>query len=102
MNTKIKFGTDGWRGVIADDFTFANVRRVAQATADYWNAQPLPKKTIVGYDNRFFSEVYARLVSEVLAVARSMPSKSVRMSPRCETDTPVWPTSPRAIAWSAS
>ena len=67
MNTKIKFGTDGWRGVIADDFTFANVRRVAQATADYWNAQPLPKKTIVGYDNRFFSEVYARLVSEVLA-----------------------------------
>jgi len=66
-NTKIKFGTDGWRGVIADDFTFANVRRVAQATADYWNAQPLPKKTIVGYDNRFFSEVYARLVCEVLA-----------------------------------
>ena len=66
-NTKIKFGTDGWRGIIADDFTFANVRRVAQATADYWNAQPLPKKTIVGYDNRFFSEVYARLVCEVLA-----------------------------------
>ena len=65
-NTKIKFGTDGWRGVIADDFTFANVRRVAQATADYWNSQPLPKKTIVGYDTRFFSEVYARLVCEVL------------------------------------
>ena len=66
-NVRIKFGTDGWRGIIADDFTFANVRRVAQATADYWNAQPLPKKTIVGYDNRFFSEVYARLVCEVLA-----------------------------------
>ena len=66
-NTKIKFGTDGWRGVIADDFTFSNVRRVAQATADYWNSQSLPKKTIVGYDNRFFSEVYARLVCEVLA-----------------------------------
>ncbi|MEI8315164.1 MAG: phosphoglucomutase/phosphomannomutase family protein [Verrucomicrobiota bacterium] len=65
-NTKIKFGTDGWRGVIADDFTFTNVRRVAQATADYWNSQPLPKKTIVGYDTRFFSEVYARLVCEVL------------------------------------
>lgn len=64
---KIKFGTDGWRGVIADDFTFANVRRVAQATADYWNRQPLPKRAIVGYDNRFFSEVYARLVAEVLA-----------------------------------
>ena len=36
--TKIKFGTDGWRGVIAEDFTFENVRRVAQATADYWNS----------------------------------------------------------------
>ena len=66
LKTKIKFGTDGWRGVIADDFTFDNVRRVAQATADYWNAQALPKKAIVGYDNRFFSEVYARLVCEVL------------------------------------
>src|SRR5260221_7001391 len=82
--TKIKFGTDGWRGVIADDFTFENVRRVAQATADYWNSvQPdsspllsaaetgktpvLKKKAIVGYDNRFFSEVYAKLVCEVLA-----------------------------------
>ncbi len=63
----IRFGTDGWRGVIADDFTFENVRRVAQATADYWNAQSQPKQTIVGYDNRFFSEVYARLVCEVFA-----------------------------------
>ncbi|MEI6084266.1 MAG: phosphoglucomutase/phosphomannomutase family protein [Verrucomicrobiota bacterium] len=67
MKTKIKFGTDGWRGVIADDFTFENVRRVAQATADYWNSQSLPKKAIVGYDNRFLSEVYARLVCEVFA-----------------------------------
>src|SRR5439155_26983884 len=65
--TPIKFGTDGWRGVIAEDFTFENVRRVAQATADYWNAQPFPKRAIVGYDNRFLSEVYARHVAEVLA-----------------------------------
>lgn len=65
--TSIRFGTDGWRGVIADDFTFANVRRVAQATADYWKSQPVPCRVIVGYDNRFFSEVYARLVCEVLA-----------------------------------
>jgi phosphomannomutase len=36
----IKFGTDGWRAVIAEDFTFANVARVAQATADYWSANP--------------------------------------------------------------
>ena len=63
----IKFGTDGWRGIIADDFTFANVRRVAQATADYWNAQPLAKTAIVGFDNRFQSETFARLVAEVLS-----------------------------------
>ena len=63
----IKFGTDGWRGVIARDFTFANVRRVAQATADYWHGQPHPKCAIVGYDNRFQSETFARLTAEVLA-----------------------------------
>ena len=66
--TKIKFGTDGWRGVIADDFTFENVRRVAQATADYWNSLVGARKTaIVGYDNRFLSENFAKLVCEVLA-----------------------------------
>src|ERR1017187_5715194 len=66
--TKIKFGTDGWRGVIAEDFTFENVRRVAQATADYWNSLlGTQKAAIVGYDNRFLSETYAKLVCEVLA-----------------------------------
>jgi phosphomannomutase len=65
---KIKFGTDGWRGVIADDFTFKNVRRVAQATADYWSSLVgAPKNAIVGYDNRFLSETFAKLVCEVLA-----------------------------------
>lgn len=68
--TKIKFGTDGWRGVIADDFTFENLRRVAQATADHWNRTvtgPARRAAIVGYDNRFMSETYARIVCEVLA-----------------------------------
>src|SRR5271154_551181 len=66
--TKIKFGTDGWRGVIAEDFTFENVRRVAQATADYWNSLVgTQKAAIVGYDNRFLSETYAKLVCEVFA-----------------------------------
>jgi phosphomannomutase len=37
----IKFGTDGWRAVIAEDFTFRNVERVAQASADYWSANPV-------------------------------------------------------------
>lgn len=70
--TKIKFGTDGWRGVIAEDFTFENLRRVAQATADYWNqtgtaTSRASRTAIVGYDNRFMSETYARLVCEILA-----------------------------------
>ena len=66
----IKFGTDGWRAVIAEDFTFANVARVAQATADYWNANPVPiteKMVIVGYDRRFLSDEFARCTAEVFA-----------------------------------
>ena len=67
---QIKFGTDGWRAVIAEDFTFANVARVAQATADYWNANPVSgteKKIIVGYDRRFLSNEFARCAAEILA-----------------------------------
>ena len=69
MKTRIKFGTDGWRGVIAEDFTFDKVRRVAQATADFWNQTSGRgnKLAMVGYDTRFLSEVYAKLVCEVLA-----------------------------------
>ena len=64
----IKFGTDGWRAIIADEFTFANVARVAQATADYWRANPIPgteKKVIVGYDRRFLSDQFARIAAEI-------------------------------------
>jgi len=66
----IKFGTDGWRAVIAEDFTFANVARVSQATADYWSRNPVAgtdKKVIVGYDRRFFSDKFAECAAEVLA-----------------------------------
>jgi phosphomannomutase len=67
----IKFGTDGWRAVIAEDFTFANVDRVAQATADYWKANPVDgadsSKAVVGYDRRFLSAEFATRVAEVLA-----------------------------------
>jgi phosphomannomutase len=74
--TPIKFGTDGWRAVIAEDFTFANVARVAQATADFWKSQianPQSKifrrepKVIVGYDRRFFSDRFAQITAEVFA-----------------------------------
>src|SRR5947207_2845870 len=67
---QIKFGTDGWRAVIAEDFTFANVARVAQATADFWSANPVAdteKKVIVGYDRRFFSDKFAQCAAEVFA-----------------------------------
>ncbi len=66
----IKFGTDGWRAVIAEDFSFRNLDRVAQATADFWKSQPVPgtTKTIVaGYDRRFLSDQFGRRVAEVFA-----------------------------------
>ncbi len=67
-NNEIKFGTDGWRGIISDNFTFKNVRRVAQAIAEYYNNQlSAPAKMAVGFDTRFLSENYAQLVAEVLA-----------------------------------
>ncbi len=66
--SEIKFGTDGWRAVIADGFNFNNVERVAQAAADYWRANPVPgteQKVIVGYDRRFLSDEFARRSAEV-------------------------------------
>ena len=85
--TPIRFGTDGWRAVIADGFTVENVERVAQAYADFVNQQPLKERTehvepdsfhqheitfshrkvVVGYDRRFLSEHFAARVAEVLA-----------------------------------
>ena len=68
--SQIKFGTDGWRAVIAEDFTFANVARVTQATADYWVANPVAgteRKIIVGFDRRFFSDRFAQIAAEILA-----------------------------------
>lgn len=65
---EISFGTDGWRHVISDGFTFANVRRVAQAIANDLLARGQEGRTvIVGYDTRFLSHRYAQLVAEVLA-----------------------------------
>ena len=64
----IKFGTDGWRGVIADDFTFANVRTAAEAIAAYIHAQEDPRKGIcIAYDTRFGSKAFARTCAEAVA-----------------------------------
>ena len=73
----IKFGTDGWRAVIADDFTFDNVRRVAGAIASYvLKHEDASHGVIVGYDTRFGSPRFARVAAEVLAEA-GIPVKLV-------------------------
>ncbi|WP_058187863.1 phosphoglucomutase/phosphomannomutase family protein [Terracidiphilus gabretensis] len=65
---QIKFGTDGWRGVIADDFTFANVRTAAEAVAAYVHAKEDHAKGLcIGYDTRFGSKAFARTCAEVVA-----------------------------------
>jgi phosphomannomutase len=70
--TQIKFGTDGWRGLIADDFTFDNVRLVASAIANFVlknEAAALGVGIVVGYDTRFLSDRAAHIVAEVIAHA---------------------------------
>ncbi len=71
---RIKFGTDGWRAIIADDFTFDNVRICAQGAADYVNAAGLaPRGFVVGYDTRFGSREFAEAVAEV-TTANGIPT----------------------------
>ncbi len=73
--TQIKFGTDGWRGLIAEDFTYENVRKVAHAIARYVVRAETPASgIIVGYDTRFGSERFARVAAETVSA----------------TGTPVW------------
>ncbi len=68
---EIKFGTDGWRAVIAREFTFSNLDRVAQAYADFLNSQAKEKTprpfVVVGFDRRFLSEYFAQRAAEIMA-----------------------------------
>src|ERR1700687_5615272 len=74
MNT-IQFGTDGWRGIIAKDFTFANARTVANAIARYVVRAEDPRKgLLIGYDHRYASDRVAVAIAEVVS----------------STGTPVW------------
>ncbi|MBN1369581.1 MAG: phosphoglucomutase/phosphomannomutase family protein [Dehalococcoidaceae bacterium] len=67
-SSSIKFGTDGWRGIIAEDFTFENLRLCSQATADFIKGQNNPDPlVVVGYDTRFASADFARAAAEVMA-----------------------------------
>ncbi len=68
MSSPIKFGTDGWRAVIADTFTFENVRYAAQATADYFKTVKGTEPSVfIGYDVRFMSKKFASITAEVMA-----------------------------------
>ncbi|HEX7432237.1 MAG TPA: phosphoglucomutase/phosphomannomutase family protein, partial [Anaerolineaceae bacterium] len=68
MVQKIKFGTDGWRGYIAGDYTFENVKRCTQGFATYLlNQDRKGEWVVVGYDKRFHSENFAVTAAEVLA-----------------------------------
>ena len=68
MTDKIVFGTDGWRGYVAEDYTFVNVRRCSQGFSNYLNKQGKAGESIVvGHDKRFNGEGFAAAVAEVLA-----------------------------------
>ncbi len=65
---QIKFGTDGWRAVIAEDYTFENVRKVSQAVAEYLKSEGRAKDGVaIGYDTRFASEDFAAATAEIMA-----------------------------------
>ncbi|GFP40507.1 hypothetical protein HKBW3S47_02204, partial [Candidatus Hakubella thermalkaliphila] len=64
---KFVFGTDGWRDIIADGFTFENVRVVSQAVCDYHRARNLSPRIALGYDTRFLSDLFAENVALVAA-----------------------------------
>src|SRR5205807_1270866 len=62
-----KFGTDGWRGVIADDFTYENVAYVGQGIAEYLKTRAPEPLAVIGYDCRFASEEFAAIIGHALA-----------------------------------
>src|SRR5499425_1063391 len=64
--TPIKFGTSGWRGLIADDFTFANVRLAVTAISEHVKTKTAKPTILVGYDTRFYSEEFSALAVTIL------------------------------------
>ncbi len=90
---KIKFGTDGWRALVAEEFTFPNVRVVAQGIASYLKKHPAPgrpRKLIVGYDTRPLGDRFAETVAEIFAgngfevllTSGAMPTPAISLSIR--------------------
>src|ERR1700760_2396695 len=80
--TVVKFGTDGWRGIIADDFTYANVRVAAAAIANYVLAHENPAAGVcIAYDTRFGSRSFAKVVAEVLGSAGIPVAMAAEITP---------------------
>src|SRR5277367_1011315 len=74
MATEIKFGTSGWRAVMAEEFTFANVRRAVSGIARYVVTQkPTGARVIVGRDPRFLGETFCSMAAEILSAHSITP-----------------------------
>jgi phosphoglucomutase len=73
MNTAIKFGTSGWRAIVAEDFTLANIRLAVAGIAAYIKTQPEPNRVLVGRDPRFLGEAFVAEAAKVLAGAGVTP-----------------------------
>src|ERR1700757_4776244 len=89
MTTQIKFGTSGWRAVMAEEFTFANVRRAVHGIARYVVSQkPKGAKVIVGRDPRFLGETFCGMAAEILSaygitplvIAEAAPTPAISYS----------------------
>jgi alpha-D-glucose phosphate-specific phosphoglucomutase len=73
MSTAIKFGTSGWRAIVADEFTVANIRLAIAGIAAYVKTQPEPHRVLVGRDPRFLGESFVDIAARVLAAAGVTP-----------------------------
>src|SRR6266705_101691 len=80
-SSAIKFGTSGWRGLIAEDFTFANIRLAVTAIAEHAKAKAKEPAILVGYDTRFYSEEFSQLAVDIL-------QHHAVQTLLCETSTP--------------
>lgn len=98
MASPIKFGTDGWRSIIAEDYTFANVRILSAALAEYLKKHETEKAqngVAIGYDTRFMSSDFARTTAETLA-ASGIPVKLANRD--CPTPAIAWTTRSENLA----
>ena len=92
----IRFGTSGWRAIIADDFTFGNVRTVTEAICSYLKSQPTGDKgtLVIGHDSRFMGETFTDLAAEIAAAISAATLVNVSPMNRVSCPTTSTPLSP--------